>query len=182
MVPTAEDCYKLMDKYGMLDNIKAHSIVVEKVARIIAKGFIEAGIDLSLEKVTAGALMHDIGKTLCLNTQIDHAPKGKEICLRNNLEEIAEIVDEHITLQNYDKDGPVQEKEIIYYSDKRVNHDTVVSLDERLVYLLGRYAQSSEEMAHIIRENIERCREVEKKLFAVLEFTPEELAVMIQQE
>ena len=64
MIPSVEECYKLMDKYGMLDNIKAHSAIVEKVAAIIAKGLIEAGSDLSLEKVTAGALMHDIGKTL----------------------------------------------------------------------------------------------------------------------
>lgn len=179
MIPSVEECYRLMDKYNMLDNIKAHSVTVEKIAAIIAKGLIEAGINLSLEKVTAGALMHDIGKTLCLNTQIDHAPRGREICLQNNLEEIAEIVGEHITLQNYEKDGPIQEKEIIYYSDKRVNHDMVVSLDKRLEYLLERYAKKNEEMAHIIKENIERCRDVEKKLFTSLEFSPEKLAEMI---
>ena len=86
MIPSVEECYKLMDKYGMLDNIKAHSAIVEKVAVIIAKGLIEVGSDLSLEKVIAGALLHDIGKTMCLNTNINHAPKGKEICLPLPLE------------------------------------------------------------------------------------------------
>lgn len=181
MIPSVEECYELMDKYGMLDNIKAHSAIVEKVAVIIARGLIEAGSDLSLEKITAGALMHDIGKTLCLNTKINHAPKGKQICLQNGLDEIAEIVDEHITLHNYEKDGPVQEKEIIYYSDKRVNHDSVVSLDQRLEYLLGRYAYKNEEIANAIKANIEMCREVEKKLFSSLRFDPEELADLIKQ-
>jgi len=180
MIPSVEKCYELMDKYGMLDNIRAHSVVVEKIAITIAKGLNESGSDLSLEKVTAGALMHDIGKTLCLNTKIDHAPKGKEICLQNNLEEIAEIVDEHITLHNYEKYGPIQEKEIIYYSDKRVNHDTVVSLDERLEYLLERYASKNEEIANAIRTNIEMCREVERKIFSPLKFSPEELADLIR--
>lgn len=182
MIPSVEDCYKLMDKYNMLDNIKAHSVIVEKVAIIIAKGLVEAGANLSLEKVTAGALMHDIGKTLCLNTNINHAPKGKEICKQNGFDEIADIVDEHITLHNYEKNSPIQEKEIIYYSDKRVNHDSVVSLDERLDYLLGRYAFKNEEIANAIKINIEMCREVEKKLFSSLKFNPDELADLIKQQ
>ena len=180
MIPSVEECYKLMDKYGMLDNIKAHSAIVEKVAVIIAKGLIEVGSDLSLEKVIAGALLHDIGKTMCLNTNINHAPKGKEICLQNGFDEIAEIVDEHIILYDYEKGGPVREKEIIYYSDKRVNHDSVVNLDERLEYLIGRYAYKNEEIANAIQTNMEMCREVEKKLFSSLRFNPEELAGLIK--
>ena len=38
MIPSVEQCFELMKKYGMLDNIRAHSIVVEKVAAIIAGG------------------------------------------------------------------------------------------------------------------------------------------------
>ena len=182
MIPSAEICYKLMDKYGMLDNIKAHSIVVEKISGIITNGLIKAGFDLSLEKITAGALMHDIGKTLCLNTSVNHATKGKEICILNDLEEIAEIVDEHVILKHYKRGGPILEKEIIYYADKRVNHDRVVSLDERLEYLLDRYAHKHKGIASQIVKNMERCRGVEKRLFKWLDFKPEDLVVMVEKE
>jgi len=96
MVPSVDVCFELMNRYGMLDHIKDHSVTVEKVASLIARGLIEAGEALSLRKVTAGALLHDIAKTLCLGTRQDHAAKGEEICLQNHLEEIADIVDLNI--------------------------------------------------------------------------------------
>ena len=63
-----------------------------------------------------------------------------------------------------------------------MNHDSVVSLDERLDYLLGRYAFKNEEIANAIKINIEMCREVEKKLFSSLKFNPDELADLIKQQ
>ncbi|MDB9822181.1 HDIG domain-containing protein [Deltaproteobacteria bacterium] len=181
MIPTAEKCFALMEKYGMLDNIKAHSLMVEKVANIIALRLIDTGFDISMEKVTAGALMHDIGKTICLNSQDDHAAKGMEICIQNNFAEIAEIVKEHIRLKRYEPNGDIRVREIIYYSDKRVNHDKIVSLEERLEYLLVRYAKDKETLGQLIKDNFKECKEVEKKLFAGLSFRPEDLADMIGQ-
>jgi len=179
MIPSVEECFELMERYEMLDNIKAHSIVVEKIAGVIAKGLIESGEEISMEKVTAGALMHDIGKTMCLNSNNDHADKGREICLQNNLDEIAEIVKEHIVLNSYEPDGAICEKEIIYYADKRVNHDVVVSLEKRLEYLLERYAKGHENLARLIRINFDKCKDVEKKLFGSLNFKPNDLTGMI---
>ena len=168
-----------MERYGMLDNIKAHSFVVEKVASTIARGNIDAGLNISLEKVIAGSLMHDIGKTLCLDSKDDHAAKGKEICIQNNFNEIAEIVGEHIRLNRYDPKDTIRVKEIVYYADKRVNHDKIVSLEDRLEYLLIRYAKDSKRLARLIKINFNECRKVEKKLFAKLNFRPHELADMI---
>jgi len=171
-----------MERYGMLENIRAHSIVVEKVAAIIAEGLMDEGADLLLEKVKAGALMHDIAKTLCLHTREDHAAKGKEICLQNHLDEIADIVGEHVRLKDYRKETPVSEKEIVYYADKRVNADAVVSLEERLEYLLERYGDGKAHRHHLIRDNFDLCKDVEVKLFSRLAFDPEDLARMIEKE
>ena len=182
MIPSVEQCYELMKRYGMLDNIRAHSIVVEKVATIITKGLRNAGEDLLLEKVRAGALMHDIAKTLCLNTREDHAAKGKEICLQNRLDEIADIVGEHIRLKEYQKEAPVSEKEIVYYADKRVNADAVVSLEERLDYLLERYGNGKTHLRRMIRDNFDLCKDVEGKLFSRLALDPGDLARMIEKD
>jgi uncharacterized protein len=179
MIPDAEKCISLMNTYGMLDNIKAHSIMVERVAGIIAKGLTGAGIKLSLAKVSAGALLHDIAKTQCLGSDIDHAIKGKEICIENDFNEIAEIVGQHIRLNNYEPDMEVTEKEIIYYSDKRVNHNMIVTLEKRIEYLIKTYAKNEEVLIKSIEENFRICREVEKKIFRYLSFTPEELIEMI---
>jgi uncharacterized protein len=179
MIPDAEKCISLMNTYGMLDNIKAHSIMVERVAGIIAKGLTGAGIRLSLAKVSAGALLHDIAKTQCLGSDIDHAIKGKEICIENDFTEIAEIVGQHIRLNNYKPESEVTENEIIYYSDKRVNHNTIVSLEKRIEYLIKTYAKNEKTLIKRMKDNFRICREVEKKIFKNLSFTPEELIEMV---
>ena len=175
MIPETEECISLMSTYGMLENIKAHSFKVEQVARVISRGLKKSGINISLEKVRAGALMHDIAKTMCLGSTEDHAARGKEICIENNFIEIAEIVGEHITLNSYTPGSEVNEKEIIYYSDKRVNHNEVVSLEKRLEYLLERYAKNEEALVKRIEENFRKCRQVENKIFSNLDFFPEDL-------
>lgn len=179
MIPTAEDCFEIMEKYGMLDHIRDHSVMVEKVANIIAREIKERGFHISMEKVTAGALMHDIGKTLCLNSNQDHAAKGSEICIQNGFGEIAEIVEEHIRLKSFNPAQEINEKEIIYYADKRVNHDRIVSLEERLEYLLARYAENRMDLAELIKDNFLICREVEKKLFDKLDLRPEDIEEII---
>jgi putative nucleotidyltransferase with HDIG domain len=180
MIPSVKNCLQLMEQYEMLDNIKAHSVMVEKIASIMGRGLKESGMDISLEKIAAGALLHDIGKSLCLNTGDDHEAKGREICLENHLDEIADIVGEHVRLKGYHLDSPISEKEIVYYADKRVNDDMVVSLEERLSYLLKRYAKNMEHISQRIRRNFGLCRAVEKKLFAELDLRPEDLARMVK--
>lgn len=180
MVPSVGKCIELMGKYEMPDHIRAHSIVVKDVAVLLAFGHIETGSYISIEKIIAGALMHDIGKVLCLNSSCDHALKGMDICIRNGLDELADIVEEHVTLKSYDKDSPVSEKEIVYYADKRVNHDTVVSLDKRIEYLIERYAKKQEGMENMIRQNFIRCRDVETKIFSSLKFRPEDIAELVR--
>ena len=179
MIPTVNQCLLFMEKYGMLENIKAHSMVVEKVASVLARSLRQAGEDLVLEMVTAGALMHDIAKTECLRTKEDHAKKGKAICLDHRLYEIADIVAEHIVLAEFDSNHAVREKEIVYYADKRVNNDVVVSLEERLEYLLDHYGGERESLKELIRENFKLCKAVEKKIFSRLSFQPQEVALLI---
>ncbi len=180
MIPDAERCISLMNSYGMLDNIKAHSIKVEKVARIIAEGIKKSGTDISLEKITAGALMHDIAKTMCLGSPEDHARMGRDICIENDFLEIAEIVGEHIRLESYELYGKVTEKEIIYYSDKRVNNNEVVTLEKRLAYLLDRYAKNEMILVQRIEENFRICRKIESKIFSNLDFSPGDLVEFIK--
>jgi len=182
MTPSVEVCFHIMAKYRMLENIKAHSVVVAKLARLIARGLQDGGVNVSVEKATAGALMHDIGKTASLQSGQDHAEIGRQICVRNNMDEIAGIVGEHVKLKNYDLKEDYSEKEIVFYADKRVKHDRVVSLDERLEYILGRYGRNHEELCTRIKKNFELCREVEQKLFAKLDVGPEALSKLVKNE
>jgi uncharacterized protein len=186
MIPTTEQCLEFMTQYEMLENIKGHSIMVEKIARVITYHLNELGsFHLSLERISAGALLHDIGKTRGLNEgetyTRTHADMGKAICLENNLDEIADSVREHLRLENFDPDGDINEREIVYYSDKRVTHEKIVDLEERTEYLLNHYAKEDKIRAKMIKENMALCARVEKKLFAHLPFEPHEMASMIDR-
>ena len=182
LIPTNEDCFLLMERYQMLDNIRAHSLVVANVASLLSKSLINAGVSISIEKVIAGALLHDIGKTPSLKSKRDHSKIGRQICLDNNLEEIADIVGEHVRLKNDKLNSGYSEKEIVFYSDKRVNHDRVVNLDERQAYIIGRYGRNQEQLSQAIKRNFSLCGQVQKKLFKKLEFNPEALSHMTENQ
>ena len=178
-IPGVNECLDLMEQYHMLPNIKDHSIVVTEVAGVITNGLIAAGYDLSLETVIAGALLHDIGKTACLDNDDDHAARGLEICLAHNLMTIADIVAEHVILKNYAPQNGFAEKEIVYYADKRVNHDKVVSLEERLAYILERYGMNNEVRCRAIKRNYARCQDLEKRMFSFLTFDPADISELL---
>ena len=163
----------------MPPHIRAHSMVVRDVALMIAGALESSRMIISLDMVEAGALMHDIAKEPCLHTGEDHAFKGMEICLSHQLDEIAEIVGEHVILRGFSPEKRIREKEVVYYADKRVNHDNIVSLEERLAYLLDRYGRNREDLCERMRRNFELCKRVEEKLFRQLRFRPEDLSEMV---
>jgi putative nucleotidyltransferase with HDIG domain len=178
-VPGVKECFDLMEQYQMLPNIKHHSIVVARVAEIITSGLIAAGHKLSMDRIIAGALLHDIGKTACLDNDDDHAAKGVEICLAHNLDPIADIVGEHVILTNYSPENNFAEREIVYYADKRVNHDQVVSLAERLAYILERYGLNNIVRCQAIKNNYTLCQDLEKKMFSFLSFEPVDIPELL---
>jgi putative nucleotidyltransferase with HDIG domain len=182
MIPTIEECFQLMDQYKMLENIRRHSLVVEKIAGLITHGLIEAGFPLSMEKVTAGALLHDIAKTICLREGCDHSLVGEEICLKNQLDEIADLVGEHVRLKQFDPKGDILEKEIIYYADKRVTHDQIVTIKERLKDLFVRYGKGNVALEKRMEENFRICLRVEQKLFAELPFGPDDIPDLLNKD
>ena len=175
MIPTVEQCYKLMDEYRMLDNIREHSLMVARVAGLITEGLRQAGQDVSMELSLAGALLHDIAKTQSLNNDSNHAYEGSRICVHHDFHEVADIVAEHVILK-HGVPEVCTEREIVYYADKRVRHDEIVSLDERLEYIIVRYGQSDEDLHRRIEQNFNNCRLVEQKVFCFLPFAPKDVA------
>lgn len=181
MIPTVAQCFGLIEEYRMLANIRDHSIIVARIATRLAEELRGNGCDLSLPLVTASALLHDIGKTACLDSERDHAAYGREICLAHGLDELAEIVGGHVRFRE-NSSRAFSEYDIVFYADKRVTHEQVVSLDEREIYILERYGRNDPQRLAIIREHCRSWRLVEARLFAPLGFAPAELAGLIDRD
>ena len=176
MIPSPPQCFQLIASHKMLDNIKAHSLVVARIAEFITMELNDKGMQIPLDLVVAAALLHDIGKTQCLNTNKDHARLGAEICLQHDLHEIAPIVAQHVILERSFPDTELSAREVVYYADKRVNHDQIVSLQDRLAYIIDRYSQNNPRRQQAINHNFIRCCTIEEGLFASLDFEPDSLA------
>lgn len=183
-IPTVPECFELMDRYGMLENIKLHSVIVTRVAETLVNALqlpqncSAAPLDISL--VHAGALLHDIAKTTCLDGSCRHAEEGQSICNALGYRDVGIIVREHVILSSYHpeayRSGAFPAREIIYYSDKRVRHDEIVSLDDRLEYIIDRYGDGTDLVEQRIRKNFQRCLEFEDYLFSFIEFGPDDLS------
>ncbi len=73
------------------------------------------------------------------------------------------------------------EAEIVNYADKRVLHDKIVSLSDRMNYIWEKYGQEPENQERI-RWLWEKTEALEKKLFKYLPFFPDEIERLILVE
>ncbi|MFH0783172.1 MAG: HD domain-containing protein, partial [Pseudomonadota bacterium] len=182
-IPSTTECFSFFDQFAMLDNIRAHSILVARVAGALIDGLTRTGKcstpPPNREETIAAALLHDIAKTLCIKTGCHHAEIGRQMCVDLGFPEIGEIVAEHVVLQKFNADlyqrGIFGAKEIVFYADKRVRHDEVVPLASRLEYILERYGDGNPHKEQHIRLNFKRTVDFEKHLFNYLDLQPDDV-------
>lgn len=174
--PTPDECLQILEDHGVPAHIRRHSEQVARVAqRLVGALRVATGDALDAERVVAGALLHDIAKADCLDSRRDHAREGGQVLRSMGLGDLAPLVERHVELGTWDPAGRVTEAEILNYSDKRVRHEQVVTLEERFLDLLERYGKGNEGAAARIRETWERTQALEEKLFRDLAFGPDAL-------
>ncbi len=172
--PNDADCAALWDKYAMLDNIRAHSSHVAHIAHSLALWAQEKGMDVRPDWVRACGLLHDIAKTYTIKNGGSHAQLGAAwVVAETGNPALAQGImhhvhwpwvldfvgsgDGHTDLDRYFL--PL----VIIYADKRVKHDTIVSLESRFEDLLKRYGRTEEICEHI-RSSFAQAQAIENAL------------------
>jgi uncharacterized protein len=174
-IPSRADCLVLMAEHGMLPHIRDHSLLVTEVALRIGASLEEAGFPLHLFLIEAGALLHDLGKTVCLGTSMNHAEWGAQAVHRAGYPEVAQVVREHVLLQSEGQNPHfIREAEVVNYADKRVLHTQVVTLTARFIDLKERYGRTEEAQRRIAALK-EKAHRLEAKLFNHLNLHPSDL-------
>jgi len=167
-----------MSDMSMPDHIVAHSLQVCRIALLLSSSRASSNGRLNLALVEAAALLHDITKMQSFQTGEDHARSGEIYLTELGYPDVAKIVGQHVRLDAYFASDAVTEAEIVNYSDKRVVHDRVVSLGERIEYLLERYGIDERRRAWILML-AEKTREMETRIFSGVAFAPSEIELKI---
>lgn len=173
-IPKKEECIDMLAGMDMPDHIKDHSQLVCRVALLLTDGLIEAGVPLNRQLVIAAALLHDITKPRSFTTGENHSKTGGEYLTDLGYPEVGHIVRQHVILDAYFADETPNEAEIVNYADKRVLHDHVVPLQDRMDYILHRYAKTDEHRRWL-RQVWDQTIQLEARLFGYLSYGPDQL-------
>lgn len=151
------------------ENIIRH---MTKVAAICL--FLSEKLNIGSNKeLLIAALCHDVMK---LNAA-DHEEAAGQYFQDRGFDEIAAIIRKHKYTSLIEKDKikiPTSLKEkILYYADKRVLHDQLVTVDERLCDGRVRYAATHSELRQSDLEVEKKLKELEIEIFEKAGVSPE---------
>ena len=167
-IPSQKECDALLKKYAVPENILAHAAAVRKIANLLASKMSGAGVKVDLDAVDKGALLHDLMKMYCIKEDCRHAAEAGRVLAESGYKEFGALLKLHglEEVNSFDSKTPLEAK-IIWYADKRVNHDKVVSLRERYDYLKERYGSLSEKKMKEIIGTEKNSFKTEKELLGL---------------
>lgn len=176
LIPSDAQCRLWWDQYEMLDNIKAHSLLVAAVATELAR--LAARLNLGnpwglnaedfVQSVRASALLHDLGKTYSIRHGGNHSQLGAAWTLtltRNH--PIAQGVIHHVFWPGELNLAKHFLPLAVIYADKRVTHDKLVSIEDRFADLMNRYG-TNERSRNWIDRSRQQNMDLEKLLSTFL--------------
>lgn len=158
-LPTHKECLAIIKEHHVPPHIVKHSLTVAKLAVFLAQRLTEKGITVDVNLVDRACLLHDIVR-ICDVKESDYSrpeqpvtaeDKAKWRQLRAKYEGIphehaaydilkeqypalALTIKKHRYIAVLDEEEKLStwEEKLVYYADKRVMHDEIVPLKERL--------------------------------------------------
>ena len=154
IIPTKEECLKILKENKVADNIIAHLKAVCDFSLKICDILEKKGISVNRDLVAAAALMHDV-KKLSPN---DHIIEGYELVKSLGYPEVAVVIKKHglYHLEDVNFIPKTWEEKIVFYADKRIKNDRIVSVDERFDYIKQRYKKDNVEREMAFTKKIEK--------------------------
>jgi len=168
-LPSKEQALQLLLQIGCLKNVITHCESVAQLALEIAKVCKEKGLDVDLELVEIGALLHDIGRAK--THTVHHAVIGAEMAESLGLpKSVISIIKRHvgggITAKEAKKLGWTKdiyvpqtlEEKIVSYADKLIERSRRVPIEKTIKNLSRELPPSA----------IARIRRLHKEMLALI--------------
>lgn len=154
-----QEIKKIYQKFSVPPHIIKHMEIVAKVCGILADKLIKKGKKIDKKRLIEAALLHDVLK-IC---HVGHEKAMEKVLKNIRKKNIAKIVGKH-GFSSIDKLKTLEEK-ILYYADKRVHDEKIVSLKKRFEEGDKRYGKRLDKRAVAIKKKIFA---LEKELEAML--------------
>lgn len=171
-LPELDQAYALLEREGVPPHIVRHCEKVALVGTFLALELLRCGEQVPVKLVTVGGLLHDLTKHHSIRTGENHAQSARRRLLELGYPEVAEVVGNHIFLKPGPPGAPIRADELVYYADKRVRHEEIVTLRERFVDLRERYGRRPSSWVRIWHLE-ELTKLLERRIFKRLPFGPE---------
>lgn len=150
-VPTVEECYGMLKAEKTPQNVICHCEAVANKAKMLCADAKKAGYIIDDSLAFAGALLHDIKRTMP-----HHAAVGAEILRQNGFFRVARIIENHMDIDDSFVDN-ITEESIVYLADKLTKDDKYISLDDRLSSISG-------EKSKFAAEKLKKAQIIQKKI------------------
>jgi len=168
-IPSAKEALKILKASGCSPRVIRHCKAVSDLAVQIAQRCKRNGVDVNLDLVRIGALLHDIGRAR--THSVHHPIVGAEIAQSFKLpEEIVRIIKRHLGggltakeaselgWPNEDYLPETLEEKIVTYADKLIEGEKIVSIQETIRKLSRRLGADHPSIRRIINLHKEITR------------------------
>jgi uncharacterized protein len=190
---------KLFQTFQTPTHVIAHCKQVGRLAKQIATAYKEAGYEINPELVELAGNIHDFARVVDfkelptnlgtkeqqstwknLRTKyqgLHHAKVGEQVLQESGYPILAKIIGRHHFGAIASSNPPENlEEKIIFYADKRVAHDKVVSLRDRLAEARKRHHQNANStLSPQEKEIYQKIEQLEEELFKDITLTPNDL-------
>ncbi len=157
---TKEEILKIYEELQVPENIIRHMKKVGEFAEELADKFIEKGFKINKKSITDAAKLHDVMRL----SDKGHEKKMAEYLESIDEKAVAKLVEKHGFFSISDLEN--WEEKIMYYSDKRVDEDEIVSLEER--FRRGEKRKGPKGNSDTVNKTKDQIRKLEKEIKEVV--------------
>lgn len=197
---TTDDVLGLYNELHVPLHIRRHMVMVCAVGSVLAQALAEKGEAVDIESLQFAALLHDALKIIAIKDYQEAATAEdlqvwaelkkqyhgltdsaamQHLLTARNEAKIGQIISKHdfSSLVKDDMQPYNLEEKLLYYADKRVQHDQVVDLAARLQDGRERYITTEQQLQKSLQIE-EHVFQLEDVLFTNLSFTPQDLKAL----
>lgn len=160
-------------RYAYPDFLRTHSLLVGRIARVLAAARSAASDDVDVGTIALAAYLHDIGRSPLLAGDVrEHNELSALVLAAEGLPECVELARRHpvyAVLDPHTAPRTLAER-IVYLADRRGGLE-VLTIEERSAEVAARHPRYAAE----IDRATPVARAIEREIFAGLPFGPDEL-------